>query len=228
MAKKRISRKRLLKEPDEFITLTGKIIRFAKRYQTPILGAACGIMVIFLLMTGLNYYFKYLETRAFALLDRGMAQYELSIKSNGPQKAYNDVKEDFEAIIDEYPGRKGGKTAKVVYANICYNAGAYKKAGELYSNALEDFNDNFFIKNMILSSLGHVYEKTGDYKSSAGYFERIVAGPGSSMKDEALFNLGGIYFQSGDKTKSSGYFKRIKTDHVDSMYLDIVNEKISG
>ncbi len=226
MAKKRITRKQLLKEPDEFITLTGKIIRFIKKYQTPILGVTCGIFVAILLMIGLKAYFKLSETKAFALLDRSMAEYELSLKSNGPQKAYHDVQKNFETIIDEYSGRNGGKIAKVVYANICYNAGDFTKAVKLYVKALADFDNDSFIKNSILSSLGHAYEKAGDYKSAAGYFEKVAAVEAASMKDEALFNLGGIYLQIGDKVQSTGSFKKIMTDHVDSMYIDIVNEKI--
>ncbi len=228
MAKKRITRKQLLKEPDEFITLTGKTIRFVKRYQTKILGVTCGGIGIILFVVGMNYYLKLSETKAFTLFDQGITQYELLLKKNGPIKAYNDVKKDFDTIIDKYPGRNGGKFAKVAYANICYNAGNYDKAVELYDKALEDFSDNSFMISTILSSLGHSYEKTGDHKAAAGYFERVAAEDESRMKDEALFNLGGIYSNSGDKTKSGVYFKKIITDHVDSMYIDIVNEKISG
>ncbi len=91
MAKKRTTRKQLLKEPDEFITMTGKIIRFAQKYRTQILGVIGGIVVIILFIAGLNSYLNYSETRAFALLDKGISQYEISLKSNGPQKAYQDV-----------------------------------------------------------------------------------------------------------------------------------------
>lgn len=226
MAKKRITRKKLLKEPDEFINFTGKAIRFVQQYQNQIIGLVCGLFVILLFMTGLNYYFKSADKKAFALLDKGIDQYLLVSKNQDAKKAYEDVKENFDEIIDKYSARNGGKIAKVVYADICYEAGNYEKAASLYKQAIEDFSDQLIIKGMILSSLGHTYEQAGDHTMAAGYFKKVIDEDISGIKDEALFNLGGIYFNTGEKTKGVEYFKKIITDHMDSIYSDLVREKI--
>ena len=89
-----------------------------------------------------------------------------------------------------------------------------------------DLNDEPFLKNLILSGLGYSYKAKKDYKTSAKYFEIILAIPDNSVKDEALFNLGELYAEIGDKDKSTDAFNKILSDHSGSMYTEIVKEKV--
>jgi len=61
MARKKISRKQLLNEPDEFITTTGRIIRFLQDNRRQV--ALYGIIVLAVLAAGfLGYsYFRWEE-----------------------------------------------------------------------------------------------------------------------------------------------------------------------
>jgi hypothetical protein len=48
------------------------------------------------------------------------------------------------------------------------------------------------------------------------------------LQDEALFNLGVLYEKLGEQDKSEKAFNRIISDHPDSMYIDIVEERSAG
>ena len=84
--------------------------------------------------------------------NRNINKYQILLKNTGPEKAYLDVGKNFQSIMDKYSGRAGGKHASLIYANICYAAKDYDKAIELYNKSLEDFNDELFIKNLILTA----------------------------------------------------------------------------
>ena len=51
--------------------------------------------------------------------------------------------------------------------------------------------------------------------------------PDSNNRDEALFNLGVLYEKLGDTDKSHQAFKQILSSYPNSMYFDIVKEKLS-
>ncbi len=230
MAKKRISRarKRDLANPDEFITFWTKLSNFAAENKVKALCALGFFMVLIVVAAGFLYFLKKSEDTAFALLQQNITKYQTLLKDTGPEKACLGVEKDFQSIIEKYSGRAGGKHARLIYANICYTAKDYDEAIELYKKSLEDFNDEPFIKNLIINSLGYSYTVKKDYKTAAKYFEMIASIPNYSIKDEALFNLGEIYNAMGDNVKSIDAFKKILSDHTGSIYTEIAQEKLAG
>ncbi|MBW2571111.1 MAG: tetratricopeptide repeat protein [Deltaproteobacteria bacterium] len=230
MAKKRISRarKRDLANPDEFITFWTKLSNFAAENKVKALCALGFFMVLIVVTAGFLYFLKKSEDTAFALLQQNITKYQTLLKDTGPEKACLGVEKDFQSIIEKYSGRAGGKHARLIYANICYTAKDYDEAIELYKKSLEDFNDEPFIKNLIINSLGYSYTVKKDYKTAAKYFEMIASIPNYSIKDEALFNLGEIYNAMGDNVKSIDAFKKILSDHTGSIYTEIAQEKLAG
>ena len=230
MVKKRVSRsrKRDLNEPDEFITLWTKIFGWISEYKL-LFSSALGVMIaVIIVIMGIVYFTKESEDKAFALLQRGIINYQTKLINNTPEKAFLDAGKDFQLIVDKYSNRNGGKLASFIYANICYTAKDYDKAIEFYNKSLLNFNDELFIKSLILNGLGYSYKAKKDYKTAAKYFEIIASSPDYTIKDEALFNLGEIYAAMGDHDKSITAFNKIISDHSGSMYVEIVKERVTG
>ena len=229
MAAKRISRarKRDLENPDEFITFWTRLFNIVTEHKIQFLCALTVFCVLIIVAAVTVYYLKQSENKAFFLLQQSVAKYQALMKAGDPSKAYQEAEKNFGVILEKYSNRKGGKLARLVYADICYDAGDYDKAIANFSKLLEDFNDEPFLKNLVLSSLGYSYNAKKDYKTSAKYFEMIVTTPDYNNKDEALFNLGELYAKIGEKDKSIDAFKKILSDHTGSMYTEIAKEKIA-
>jgi tetratricopeptide (TPR) repeat protein len=229
MAKKRKkTRKELLKEPDEFLTISAKLIGLAREHQTQLAWALGAIFFLALVVSGFRLYLIRAESNASALLDRSVDKY-LQVRSSAePEAAYREVSADFQLIIDEYGRRQSGKLARLIYANICYDAGKYKHAIGLYTAALDDFKDWPLISSQILGSLGYTCEQLQDTAGAVNYFEKLSAAPEAVMKAEALYHLGWLYDKLGQTEKSNQAFAKIMTDYPDYIYIDLVKERMSG
>ena len=228
MVKKRITRKQLLKKPDEFISFSSRLLQFMIKYKVQISFALGAIALLVIVVSGVRYFSNKAENRAFALLDQAVIGYNFILKDNGPEKAYQDIGQNFDFIIKKYSRRDAAKLAGLIYANICYNAGDYEKATVLYDKSLKDFKNHPLIKTFILSGTGYNHEEKKDYKAAVNYFEMIVSQPDAIMKDEALFNLGRLYATMGENEKSMAAFKKIISEHTDSIYVEFAREKVSG
>lgn len=224
--KKRITRKKLLKEPDEFMTFSGKALRFAIKHKIQLSWGLGVVFAVIIVASGVRYFINTAENKSFALLEQNMASYETLSKKNGPEKAYLELGKEFRLIIEKYGGREGGKLARVVYADICFNAKDYDKAIELYKKSLQDFDDNQLYKTLILKSLGYTYEEKKDLQTAAKYFEMVGLAPDAIMKDEALFSLGRIYAALDRHDKSIDAFKMLMAEHPGSMYAEIAKGKV--
>ena len=229
MAKKRKkTRKELLKEPDEFLTISSKLIKLAIEYKTHLSYALGIILVLAVIISGIRFFSIRAENNASALLDKSLTKYNSIKTEKQPDEVYDEVSADFQFILNKYKGKESAKLARLVYANICYNAGKYKQAIELYKTALTDFTKFPMIHHQILSNLGYAYEQEEDYSTAVGYFEKISLAPEPIMRDEALYHLGRLYDKLGENEKSREAYNKILTDHQDFIYIDLVKERMAG
>jgi len=229
MAKKRKkTRKELLKEPDEFLTISSKLIKLAIEYKTHLSYALGIILVLAVIISGIRFFSIRAENNASALLDQSLTKYNSIKAEKQPDEVYGEVSAEFQFILNKYKGKESAKPARLIYANICYNAGKYKQAIELYKTALTDFAKYPMIHHQILSSLGYAYEQEEDYSTAVGYFEKIYSAPEPIMRDEALYHLGRLYDKLGENEKSREAYNKILTDHQDFIYIDLVKERMAG
>ncbi len=229
MAKKlKKTRKELLKEPDEFMTLTGKVIEFAASHRTQLTYGLGIILALTIVIAGIRLFSTRAENKASAMLDLSMTEYNSLKAQKKPDEVYSAVSGSFQKILQAYGGKDSGKLARLIYANICYDAGKYEQAIKLYNTSLKDFEDQPMIRGQILSSLGYAYEQQKEYSTAVGYFEKISSAPEQLLRDEALFHLGRLYNKLGQSEKSKAAYQKILSDHPDFIYIDIVKEQISG
>ena len=229
MAKqKRVTRKQLLKEPDEFITTTGRIIAWSRKYTRQVAYAAGAFFLFLVVITGYRYFSNNAENRAFFLLDQAVGNYEGKKTDTDTLAAYEDAKEDFEYIIRKYDNTGGGKLATVVFAGMSYDANEVDRAIQLYEAALTHFENEPTYQNFLWSGLGYAYEKKKDVHKAISCFEKIAGGDDPVVKDVALFNMGRLYHELGDTAKSLRAYERLTTEHTDSIYYQLAKEKVAG
>jgi tetratricopeptide (TPR) repeat protein len=229
MAKqKRVTRKQLLKEPDEFITTTGRIIGWARQYTRQAAYAAGAFFLFLVVIAGYRYFSNNAENKAFLLLDQAVGNYEDTKSGMDALAAYESAKEDFEYIIKKYDNTEGGKLATVVFAGISYDADDVERAIQLYETALTYFRSDATYQNFLWSGLGYAYEKKKDVRMAISCFEKIAGGEDPVVKDVALFNMGRLYHKLGDTAKSNQAYERLATEYTDSIYYQLAMEKVAG
>jgi tetratricopeptide (TPR) repeat protein len=219
------SRKRELEAPDEFLTFSGKLLKLAAENKQKIVTGAAVILALILVGSGIRYYSFYTGKKAFSLLDEGIKKTESERKTGDPQKVYQSVSKDFNAILDAYSEKKAGKIARVIFADIAYDAGEYDLAVSLYTRALEDFKEDQLYKNLILTSLAYTYEQKKDYENAVKYIKMIDASADEQLQDEVLFTLGRLQSSINPDKKENEYFQKILKEYPNSIYADMVREK---
>ena len=229
MAKKRKkTRKELLKEPDEFMTLTGKVVKFAADHKTKLTYGLGIILALAIVISAVRFISIRADNKASAMLEKSMLEYSSMQAQTKPDEVFNAVSGSFQTILKKYGGKPSGKLARLIYANICYDAGKYKQAIDLYHTSLKDFAKHPMIHSQVLSSLGYANEQQKEYTTAISYFEKVSAAPEQNLRDEALFHLGRLYNKIEQPEKSKAAYMKIVNDHPDFIYIDVVKEKVSG
>ncbi len=224
MPKKRVTRKELLKKPDEFMTFTGKLIRFATEYKKAIIFAFGMLFTVVIVVSLVKYFSGRSEMEAFTMLAEAKLKYT-ETKKKDKDKAFVEAEKQYSAILEKYSGKQGGKFAKANFADICHAAGKYDQAIKLYEEALNDFKNYPSVRNLILAGLGHCHAEKKEYDEAMVYFEKIVSGSVPIMKEDAYVNLWGLYSMKGDDAKSKETAAKIVADYPNSVYVDLIKDQ---
>jgi predicted negative regulator of RcsB-dependent stress response len=225
MPPKKISRKQLLKEPDEFITLSGKLIQFFSQYKTQVIGSLSAIFIVLAAIAGYRYYLHRAEAQSSAQLTQLQSRYEALLADGDAVSAYQAIKPDMDRLIQKYGNRTSGKLATIVMGDLSYQAGEYEAAQRHYELAQGSFPEGSVYANRLLSSLAYTYLAKGGLDQARTLFERAASGSQALLGDEALFNLA-IMPKTGERAQDSALFwQKIVSDHDDSLYGEIARER---
>lgn len=225
MAERGVSneRRKELEQIDPFQANLLKTLAYVKENQKQFWLILGGIILVIVIFSGIMFSFKKSESTASDMVARAVITYA---KANDPVKGFDAVTDDFETVFAEYSNTSAGRMGKVKFAKICFDAGEYDRAFELYKEALEMFGDEAGMKNFLLSSLGHVSQARKDVDAAKKYFLEIETGASDLLKDEARFALAGIYEDANDAASSLKMYEKIVNDHENSIYRTIAESKI--
>lgn len=228
MAKKKIGRKQL-KQPDEFITLTGKAIQWGQKHYREIGFTAIALAGVLLVTVGYRYVDNKKEIKGFTLLNQARAKYAAEMeKADNPEKVYEAVRADYQKIVNDFSGKSAGRIARKKLGDICFDAKQYERAIELYEKSLVDFKKEPFYQTVILNDLAYACEADKNDEAAMRYFKMIIETPGAPSKDQAMFHLAGYYEKQEKIDKARELYKKINDEYAESIYIDLIKEKITG
>lgn len=226
MTKKRVTRKQLLKEPDEFITTTGKLIQWAKNHRDQLVYGTALFFGVVILAAAWGYYQERRNRSATALYSQVMTTYQAQGGESEAVKALAAVRTDFDLLVDKYENQAAGRLGRIMYGHMCLAGNALDDAAKHYKAALDDFKNDIALSNLIRNGLGATYFQKGSYPEAIEQFEKIAAGESPVLKDTALFHLGRLYEQLGQSEKSQKAYQQLNTDFPETTYAQLVRDKV--
>jgi tetratricopeptide (TPR) repeat protein len=227
MAKNRVTRKQLLKEPDEFISITTQMIDWGKEHTRFLIVGTCVLLAV---AASISIYMVHRQRRADAaetLLGQALTKYQTTMGTKDAADALTAVRSDFDTLLASYGNLPAGRLGTVIYANICLAGQDYNEAIAHYQESLLHFGVESSLSNVILNGLGTAYQQKGEYNRAVSYYKQIANGANTVLKDAALFNLGRLYGQLGQADESRKAYERLGVEFPQSMYADLVKGKAS-
>lgn len=224
--KKRITRKQLLKEPDEFLTLSAKTIQFVDNNRRLVLGVAIGLVVVALAVVGWRYYSKVCERKAYALFEKGRATYLAEILGQPSTQPLNEAAEPFWRVLMKYPETKAAPLSLMAYANMSYLRGDYKEAIDLYQKATGVFQQDGAAQKLVWNGLAYAYEAQDDFKSAAEYYQKITDSQDELMKGDAYYNFARMMEAMNHQKEAIEAYKKVVEAYPDSVGFRIAKEKV--
>lgn len=192
----RMTRKELLKEPDEFITTTSSVLVWIREH--PAQFAVGAIVLLSFLAGGYGFYF-----------------WKTSRDSSGMDallKASNDVQMTLQVTRD-YPGTKAEKLAKLRLARMAYEQGDYPKALSHADEFLNGWNrkDTFHWQAAMITASSHISQK--EPLKALGLLDECIASASTDLKDQALLLKASILISQGKDPEARQLLSAVSEHH---------------
>ncbi|MDY6955174.1 MAG: tetratricopeptide repeat protein [Thermodesulfobacteriota bacterium] len=224
--KKRISRKQLLKEPDEFLTLSARALQFAAENRKQLSYVVVGLVVVLLVGAAIGYFLNLSQRRAYRVFDEGISHYVAQVSGEKSALVVGMATERFAEAIEKHGSTRAAELSLPLYGNLQYEAGSYDKAIALYRQALDAFPGEEAMEKLIWNGLGYAYEGNGEYQAAVEWFKKIADSESRFLKAEAYYHLGRVYEAMGKGQEAREAYQRLVEAFPNAVHFRMAKEKV--
>ena len=228
MPPKKVSRKKLLKEPDEFISTTGKVIQYVKGHQRQVMRVVIVVLLIIVAGAGAFTYLRWQEGKALAVQLEGLRIYQDAYQSSLENPAA-EKKEEYKKALDKfkesvaiYGWGKMAQMTQIFIGNSHTALKEYDQAQAAYSQSL----DGPF-RPMALHGLAYLFEAKGDCSKALEYYQKNMEDSTNPYRLESLLGSARCYEILKQVPKALEVYEKALSQASKTALADFIRWKIS-
>ncbi|MBW2103937.1 MAG: tetratricopeptide repeat protein [Deltaproteobacteria bacterium] len=226
MAKKKLTRKELLKGEDEFITLSTRGILFVRAHLRELKAIGIGIVAVILIYLAAYTYLGYVNRKGQAAYNEAYYALVETLKPGGDRSGLKKADELFAKVMEEYSLSKAADLALPQAAYVKFLSGAYDEAGELYRRYLDEISENPHYRSLATLGLSACYEAKGEYGEAAELLKPLLEDRGNPFRDAAMLALARIHRLRNQPEKEKALLEKFVKAYPDSPFLAFARSRL--
>ena len=226
MTRKKVSRKKLLKEPDEFISITARTIQYVRDHRRQITMLSVMALAAVTAALGGYSYFLWQEGKAQAIQQQAFEIYqEAFLKGSSPEgekESYRKAIEKFKEALKVYDRGNVSQISSLYIGHSHYALKEYESAITAYSGRYEGP-----FRAMAFDGLGHSYEAKGDFAKALENYQKNMEEEHNPFQGEGYLGAARCYEALQQKQKALETYQKALAKNPKSRMADIIQRKIS-
>ena len=219
MAKKKISRKELLKQPDEFLTFSSKAVTFFNAHlrELKVLGYILAMLVVAYL--AVNAYLRHVNKKGQEAYNAGYYELTENLKPETKPEVLDKAGKLFEKVIDEYGFSKAARLAYPQVAYVDFLGGKFDDAIASYQKFLTKVSGDKKYQILTDLAIAASYEAKGDFKLATETLAPILKTANDPFKETVMLSLARLYRLDNQTEKAKEILKEFVEQYKDSPFL---------
>ena len=233
MARQRITRKELLRQPDQFITRSARLIEWAEANASSILYSIGAVILIgalvggwFVWQTNRHRWAETLLYEAISAGGNGNALQDTSSQSNQMMDA-------LQALVRDYDRTHAATQAYWYLGRLYYARADYVAAVEAYEQARQRLSDNSqsdLMRGLIALNMAYAEEAQGACIQALENFEAVAQAPKVTwLRGEAYLGMGRCHERSNAPGMAAEVYNRALSDgEINARTRQILEERLAN
>jgi len=227
MAKKKTTRKELLKKDDEFISLSTRFFEYVSTHGKQIQYLTVSVMIIIAIVIGISFYFKHLNKKSLAAYNLAYTNLVSDSSSDISEDTITKSIEELDSLIKKYGWTKMATLAIPQLAYLKFGQGKYDEAISLYQTYLKKDKSASIYHLMTHFGLAAAYEAKSEHQSAIQHLKKIIDDENNFLKEEAMFSLGRLYALSGQQEMSKETFRDFVNQFKESPLVPLAKANLA-
>lgn len=227
MAKK-ITRKELLKEEDEFLTLSGRAALFVSRHAKLFKTSGMVIAAVLLVYLGVTTYLGYVNRKGQEVYNKA---FHMLTKAGNPgaeeQKEEKEAEALFQEVMADYGQSRVSRLAPAQLAFLKFREKAYDEAIPLYKAFAESIPGHSPYRSLARLGLAACYEAKEEFASAIEILQKLLGEGGSLFREQAMFSLARVYRLAKQEGKSREVLEKFLEEFESSPFVPIAKAHLS-
>ncbi|MBI5191114.1 MAG: tetratricopeptide repeat protein [Nitrospirae bacterium] len=228
LRKKTGARKDKLNEPDEFLSLTQKVMLYAQANSKQAYTVIGVVVVAALLAVVASYIMREAKTQAQTNLAEAIKYYDTNSPVPGdkpmePGERYKKAREMFAELAKK--SGPLGLTAAYYEANSAMELGDMDAAIAGYKAVIAKASADPALASLASLRLSEAYRFKGDRQLAMDTLTAMTNIAGGGLKDEAQFRIAGMLQEDGKTDQALAAYKKLVEEYPDSPWKGDANAK---
>jgi predicted negative regulator of RcsB-dependent stress response len=210
---KKISRKELLKEPDEFITTSASVAQYMRENTRQVI-ILIGTLVVALVIGVLIYGYRQNRlTESHMLYQKAYLEYSKADVSaeKVTDEQWRQILQQFDQVIRDYGATPDGELALLYSGHTLYKLKDFKGAAKRYEKMQSTSLVKKGLGSLVMYHLAMTRLASKDYEEAVSLFDQLCKITGSPYSRAAHASIAKIYMTMGkDKEALQAYRQYLK------------------
>ena len=210
-------RRKDLRKPDEFETLTAQVLDWADANRSLVGAVVAGVLVVAAIVLGVS---RWRAIRNESASVDFQAAHERFVAG-----AFADAARGFDQVATEYPSAPFGRLAGVYRAHALARSGDAAGAAKAYAAYLAGSPPTDYLRQEALTGLARAKEASGDTKEALDAFTQAgaIAGP---FRTDALLGAARLHEAAGEADKAREIYASLLRDGSDPELKALLESKV--
>jgi len=223
MSREKISRKKLLQEPDEFLSLSQRVWMWVHGHREKTGMVAGGVVVVVLLAVGVKSYVDRSGGQRSTAVAAAVARYTQAPGGAIPA----DLRQELSALADRYAGSPEGAVARFFQAGALVAAGETETARQLYTTlaGLTAEHDNLAL--LARQSLAYLDLAGGAVDSALTAFQDLLKmQDGAVARAQIMLEIAAIHEKQGRAAEARRVYQDLLASHPDGSWAGTARDRL--
>ena len=223
MAQEKISRKKLLQEPDEFLSLSQKVWLWAHENRDRALMAVGGVVALALIAVAVNGSIERSRSQRAAAVSAAVARYNRGTGGVAPV----EVRQEFATLADRYAGSPEGVVARLFQAGSLAASGEIEKARQVYTTLAKPGATDGDIAVLARLGLAYLDLAAGSADAAVKEFQELLSLQGVAVpRAQIMMEIAGIHEKQGRVADARRVYQDLLAAHPDGSWAATAKERL--
>jgi tetratricopeptide (TPR) repeat protein len=223
MSRETISRKKLLQEPDEFLSGSQQVWLWVHENRDKAAMIGGGIVAAVLLAVGVKAYVEHAHDQRSSAVAAAVARYAQAPGGVAPA----DLRQELATLAERYSGSPEGAVARFFQAGAFAASGETEKARQLYAALASSGAQQADLALLARQSLAYLDLASGKSEAALASFNELLAAQGGPVaRAQIMLEIAAIHEKQGRTDDARRVYQELLAAHPDGSWTATAKERL--